>query len=429
MKGQKFTLEEKENIPSSIGVYVFRDKNGKALYIGKSVNLKARINSHIRSAQFSQKEASIVKNTKYIEIFLVPSEYSALILEARLIRKEKPRFNKIWMDDKSYLYIKITNEEFPKVYPVREAEVKDALFYIGPFSSLKVVHNILRFARKIFPFCSQKRLGKKPCFYSKIGLCNPCPSEIVQIKNKDEFERKKKEYLENTQGLIRLLKGDVEYLQKYFYKKLEKLKNKEKFEEAIKVREQIKSLELLNRLSFEENEGVELEKNWKKLEKFLQKEVGIKKLHRIECYDISNLKGKEATGSMVVMKDGVLEKGEYRKFKIKYTEEQGDFSMLSEVIKRRFKHEWEEPDLIIVDGGIPQIREVKRTLKEIEKEIPVIGLAKNPDRIVILKDSKASYIKDFSRKKYLNFLRYLRDESHRFAKKYHLLLRKKKLIV
>ncbi len=428
MKDLKFSLDKVDQIPSSIGVYIFRDEKGKALYIGKSVNLKARILSHIRAASLSEKEASIFKSSKFIEIFLVPSEYLALILEAKLIREERPKFNKIWMDDKSYLYIKITNEEFPKVYPVRERETKDALYFFGPFSSLKVINSLLRSARKIFPFCSQKKIGKKPCFYSKLGLCDPCPAEVKKIKDKKLYEKKKKEYLQNIKGLVKLLQGDVDYLKKHFYKQLERLKKEEKFEEAIKVREQIKRLEALSRLSFEEKDIFEIEKLWEKLGKFLKEKVGLEKLERIECYDISNLKGKEATGSMVVMENGALEKSEYRKFKIKLTEEKGDLEMLSEVIKRRFQNPWKRPDLILLDGGVPQVRKIKQLLKEIGIKIPVIGLAKKPDRIVILKDSKVEYIKDFSRKKFLNFLRYLRDESHRFAKKYHLLLRRKKLV-
>ena len=164
------------------------------------------------------------------------------------------------------------------------------------------------------------------------------------------------------------------------------------------------------------------------MKEFFQKKLGIKKLSWIECYDISNLSGKLSTGSMVVMKEGVLDKAEYRRFKVK-VESAGDQERLAEVVKRRFKNDWEKPDLILLDGGLSQVKFVKRLLEEEGVNIPVVGLAKNPDRLVIPLEKGALYFRSFSKNKFLNFLRLLRDESHRFAKKYHLLLRKKKLLV
>ena len=430
MRLLKFSFSEIDKIPSSIGVYVFEDKKGKPVYIGKSVNIKARINSHIKAAEISEKERSILKSTKRIKVFQVPSEYSALILESKLIRELKPKFNKIWKDDKSYLYIKVTNNEFPRVFPVRERDLKDALFFAGPFSSLRVVNSILRSIRKIFPFCSQKKIGKKPCFYSKIGLCSPCPAEILKFKESDskKYKELKKQYLKNIKGVIELLKGNVDLLEKHFYSLLEKLKKEEKFEKAIELREQLKRLEALQRLSFEEESFTDLGKDWKKLADFFKEKLGLKKLSRIECYDVSNISGKFATGSMVVMEGGVLDKSKYRKFRIK-TQAKGDQERLAEVLRRRFKKNWEKPDVILLDGGLSQVKFVKQALKKQGISIPIIGLAKKPDRLVIPQEKGALYFRSFSRYKFLNFLRILRDESHRFAKKYHLLLRKKRLLV
>ena len=429
MKKTLFKFSDYKKLPSSIGVYIFRDKNKKALYIGKSINIKARVLSHINAAKLSTKEKRIIEESKYIEVYILPSEYSALILEAELIRKERPKYNKIWQDDKSYLYIKITNEEFPKIYPVRKSELKNSLFSLGPFSSLKVVNNILRSIRKVFPFCSQKKLGKRVCFYSKLNLCNPCPSEINQIKDNNLKKLKKQEYLKNIKGAIKLLKGNVELIKKHFYKKLEDFKKQEKFEEAIKLREQIKSLEHLSLLSFENQDYFSKTELWDQLSEFLKKNLKIKTLKRIECYDISRLKNEQITASLVVMKDSMLDKSEYRRFKIKIKKNLSDPQILKQVILRRFKNKWEKPDLILIDGGKPQIKAVLEALNLLKLKVKVLGLAKNPDRVVILKDNKTQYIRGFSRKKYLNLLRLLRDEAHRFAKKYHLLLRKRKFLV
>ncbi len=413
--------------PVSIGVYVFKDKDGRAVYIGKSVNIRSRLKAHLRSASFSEKERKIFEKSQFVEVYPVSSEYSALLLESKLIREERPMYNKIWMDDKSYLYIKVTNEEFPKVYPVRQSEIKDALAFFGPFSSLNVVNSVLRSIRKIFPFCSQKKIGKRACFYSKLGLCNPCPSEIVKVKDKRQFQKLKRQYRKNINGLIKLLNGDVDYIRKFIVNQLERLKKEEKYEEAIKVREQLKRLESLSFLRFEQEEGFDVSKLWEKLADFLKDKLKIKNLTRIECYDISNIKGKEAVGSMVVMVNGLMDKSQYRRFKIRY--QKGDQNMLGEVVLRRFKNNWPLPDLILVDGGEPQVKLIKKVLKKIKVHIPVIGIAKNPDRLVFVEKDSVEYISNFRNNQFLNLLRLLRDESHRFAKKYHLILRKKKLII
>lgn len=147
---------------------------------------------------------------------------------------------------------------------------------------------------------------------------------------------------------------------------------------------------------------------------------------RIECYDVSNLSRKEATASMVVFSDGIADKSQYRRFKIKSRTANSDFEMMEEVISRRLKQKWPMPDLFVVDGGKPQVSIVKTVFTNNSVTTPLIGIAKRPDRIVVGNEHMSTFRPQMNRPSF-NLIRALRDESHRFAKKYHLLLRNKKL--
>ena len=181
------TKKHIKKLPSIIGIYLFK-KNKIVNYIGKSVNIKARISSHLENAKLDNKERLIIDSSNKIEVIPTESEFKTLILEAKLIRKFQPKYNSIWKDDKSPLYIKITiKEEYPKIFLIRKPsfakaskgkELNKNSLYFGPFSSTRTAETIISDIRKITPFCTQKKITKKACFYSKIGLCNPCPNEI-----------------------------------------------------------------------------------------------------------------------------------------------------------------------------------------------------------------------------------------------------------
>lgn len=170
----------------------------------------------------------------------------------------------------------------------------------------------------------------------------------------------------------------------------------------------------------------------KKLQQFLKNYFpNLKNLARIECYDVSNLNFKEATASMVVMQNGIINKNEYRRFKIKNLKSTSDFEMLGETIKRRFSNKWPSPNLLIVDGGRPQVKIIKKTLSELNINIPIIGIAKHPDRLILGDNFFTKiYLKgNDNNLSSLRLIQLIRDESHRFARKYHLFLRSKSLIV
>lgn len=409
-------------LPNTIGVYLF--KNNQAInYIGKSVDIKARILSHLENAKLDNKERLIIKNSNKIETIVTESEFKALILEAKLIREIQPKYNSIWKDDKSPLYIKITIKDgFPKVLITRK-EIDNNSLYFGPFSSVRMVERIINDIRRIIPFCTQKKLSKRGCFYSKIGLCNPCPSEI-------KTENEKNMYRRNIKQVISILKGNVININSALRRQLNDLTKNKQYEEAILIRNKLfrfsRLLSLRDDSNYFSNDN---EKNIEEMMSILKKFYpNLNKLERIETYDISNLGMRHSVGSMIVMKENQIDKKEYRKFKIKQVGLRSDFDRLKEVINRRLQQKWTLPDLMIIDGGRPQLKAVLKILQNNQKDIPLIGIAKNPDRIIVAVEGYPNlFLKNDS--KILNIVRLLRDESHRFARKYHLFLRSKDFLI
>lgn len=431
LKNLKNSKEEIQKLSGFIGIYIFT-KKGKPQYIGKSVNVKARLLSHIENARIDAKERLILTNSDAIEYINTDSEFKALLLESKLIQTHRPRYNVRWRDDKSYLYIKIpVKDEYP-IIQVARREREAGVRYFGPFPSTKSVEELLRQIRRIFPFCTQKSISKSPCFYAKIGLCDPCPSMINAIPNESLKKQFTLLYKKNIREVIRILEGKTEIVQKHLYRLVKKFSDEEDYESALEIRNKINRFEkLMYQRLFDENNPSEYNQSEvavSELHVLLTKfSPQLKKITRIECFDISNLSFKEATASMVVMVNGQIRKDQYRKFRIKNLMLKSDFEMIDEIIRRRFRNKWDEPDLLVVDGGKPQVRVVLAALAQISKNIFVIGIAKNPDRLILGLDGLPTIRPSFHSKGF-SLIRHLRDESHRFAKKYHTLLRKKKLL-
>ena len=428
------TRKEIETLPSTIGIYLFkRDKTIN--YIGKSVNIKARLLSHLENSKLDNKERSMIINSNKIETIVTESEFKALILEAKLIREFQPKYNSIWKDDKSALYIKITiKNEFPKIFINRKpAFVKttadEESLYFGPFSSVRMVEKIINDIRKIVPFCTQKKISNKACFYSKIGLCNPCPNEINRCKGEARLALKH-QYRKNINQVVSILNGNVKKIINDLNKQLNVLIKNSNYEQAIIIRNKIFRFDQLLHLKDDSSFTINnIENNLEEMRVILKKYFSqLIKLDRIETYDISNLGLNQAVGSMVVMKNSQIDRGEYRRFKIKQIGLRSDFDRLSEVIKRRLKQSWPVPDLMIIDGGRPQIKTIIKVFQENQINIPLLGIAKNPDRVIVgVEELPNLFLKNDS--KVLNVIRLLRDESHRFARKYHLFLRSKDFLL
>jgi len=425
-------IQNYKKLPSTNGVYFLRQK-GKPVYIGKSVNIKARLKSHFENAKLDAKEAAIIESCDSIDFIVTDSEFKALILESKLIQEYKPKYNVRWRDDKSYIYIKATiKNRYPKFSITRREDDKNAR-YFGPFPSSRIVREVLKEIRKVFPFCMQRKVGKTPCFYSKIGLCQPCPSAIEKLEDEKAKKAKRSVYMKNFRWALRVLDGKTDLVIKSLQTQIKKLKEQEKFEQAILVRDRLFKLKNVSgRRSFDQENIGEFNKSEKRIESLknlLSRYFQVSKLSRIECFDMSTLSMKDSTASMVVFIDGLSDRTEYKRFKIKNQKAESDFEMLEEVMTRRMKRsDWNVPDLIVIDGGKPQIRITLKVMAEKNLEIPVIGIAKNPDRLII-GDESLQTIRPPLQYPGFQLIQAMRDEAHRFAKKYHTHIRDKNLLL
>ena len=430
-------------VASTTGVYVYK-QGDTPIYIGKAVNLKARLLSHEQNALQDAKEAKIVTTADSIDLIYTDSEFLALVLEARLISTIKPKYNVRWRDDKSHLYIKITmKDEYPKIFMSRR-ENDGKSRYFGPFDSMHSVESLLKHIRRIIPFCTQKIVHRGACFYHKIGLCNPCPN-IIDHEAEPSKTLQKKKYRSQMRTIIRILEGKTDLVFRSLRKEIRDLTKREQYENALKLRDALRQLELLIMLGSFVDGNIHSfnrsEQSLTALQTILKPYFpNIASLHRIECFDNSTLSFQHSTASMIVFTDGMVDKKEYRRFKMK-TQPNNDFDMMKEILERRSKNtRWDKPDLIVIDGGKPQVRAVKEVLnakylmqsnsKKLDLStqnlafctVPIIGLAKNPDRIVVGVDGLPT-IRPQRHDLGYRLLQHMRDEAHRFAKKYHTYLR------
>lgn len=424
---------DKKLFPHKSGVYKFKDQNGKIIYVGKAIDLKTRIASYFSGVQ-SAKTVALVKNIAGVETIIVESELEALILEANLIKKYLPVFNVRLTDDKDYLYIAITKEDFPKIITARKMDLDKMKKFWGPFPSARTVRDTLKLLRRVFPWCSNppkypkyRFANSKPiqfrknrtCFYFHLGLC---PGACVGLISRED-------YLKTIKRFSRFLDGKKDELVEELPTEMMRLSKEQKYEDAARIKKILEGIGYLTQINrtkiYLENPNFLEEETTLALEQ-LQKDLNLPKTpERIECYDISNIQGTDATGSMVVLSHGDIDKSQYRKFKIKLFGRPDDVGMHKEMIKRRLKHsEWKFPDLIIVDGGRGQVRGISYQLSALSLQIPIFGLAKKLEWIY---PPEGDVIKLPKKSLSLKLLQKIRDESHRFAISYHRELRGKSL--
>jgi len=418
----KITTKVYLTLPENPGIYIYYKKD-VPIYVGKAINLKSRIASYFR-LNLETKTKRMLEEANYLSYINVEDELDALLLEARLIKDFQPKYNIIAKDDKEPLYIQITKEEYPRIIVVRKADLnkfKDSNNY-GPFPSSKIVKSVLRMLRRIFPY-SEHKLGNKPCLYSQIGLCNPCPNEIAKSIEHKTLE---KMYLNNIRHIKSILNGNINNVKKTLEKQMKVLSETEKYEQATEFRNKIQKLEYIT--NFKNSTDLYLE-NPNLIEEIRDKELrelsdilGFNNLSRIECYDVAHLQGKFTTASMVTFINGVPEKRLYRHFRIRQIKGNDDYASMRELAKRRINNlaSWGIPDLVIVDGGKGQLSVFQKELENLN--IPVIGLAKRQETLIIpAMKSKINKVHEYKLPKgpALNLVQRMRNEAHRFAQAYH----------
>ncbi len=433
-----------KDLPQTPGVYQFKNDSGEILYVGKSTNVRERIKSHLASD--GEKTRAMVRASTHVDAIAVSSELEALLLEAKLIKQHMPRYNSAAKDDKSPLYIKITtSEEFPRVMTSRREDTPDTFF--GPFPSSQTVKRVLKQIRRVFPYHSGQ-ITKRPCLYSHIGLCNPCPGKIATEIDKDKENVMREEYWNNIKQIIKLLSNKTDVLKKQLEKEMKQVAKTEDFEAAASLRDQLNQLnyitspynnprEYLANPNFLEDIRVEELKSLYTLLKTHYKYLKIPK--RIECFDNSHLAGSAATSSMVTFINGEPDKNFYRHFRIRNANSRDDFAMMQETLTRRVRHfdDWGKPDLIVIDGGKGQVGAARIVFRELGINIPVIGLAKRLEEIIVPKITLVDQGKKTASYTVfrlppgapaLKVLQRMRDEAHRFARRYHFKLRLREVV-
>jgi len=398
-------------LPSTPGVYLFLSAKKEILYIGKATNLKSRVRSYF-SGHDSRGERirKMVSQIDTIEIRQTESVLEAVILEANLIKKHHPKYNVDLKDDKSYSYFVITKEVFPRIIIERQTDLHKVAYkkIYGPYTSKKQMEIVLKILRKIFPFHSSKQKTEKGCLYYQIGLC-PGPYEKAITK---------KEYLKNVRNIEYVLRGQKKRLLITLQKEMEEAAKDEQFENATDLRNKIHALQHIRDVAL-------LTKDNGQIPDVSHKTRSI----RIEGYDISNISGDYAVGSMVVFVGGKPDTSQYRKFKIQTVRGSNDVAMMKEVLTRRLQHaEWDFPDLILLDGGKGHLNMAVKLCKDLKKHIPIAALAKGPTRKKLDLHIAEEYQQNLKITKDISLLEQVRDESHRFAISYHRKLRGKNFI-
>lgn len=412
-----------QSLSQDPGVYIFLDNKGDVIYVGKAINLKKRVSSYFTNKKdLGDKTKILVSQIDKIKTIRVESEIESLLLEANLIKKYQPKYNIKLTDGKAYPLIKITiNDEYPKVLVARKQDDPHSI-YFGPFPNTGAMRLVLRTIRRIFPFQSVLNHPDKLCFYFHLGLC-PCPNVL-----------KDKSYKQTIKHIVKFLNGKTKSIVRDLEKERSDFSKNQQFEQALLIQDKIDAIRLVTSkfykpFQYEINpnlrEDIRNEELNLLIKNLNEEKVIIRKLNRIECFDISNTSGKNATGSMVVFVNGERETSLYRKFKIRgsYNNLPNDFAMMEEVISRRLKHlEWGYPNLIIVDGGKGQISSALKALAQENIHIPVVGLAKQEETIITADFKEIILPKD---SKQLHLVMRIRDEAHRFAIDYHKKLRTK----
>lgn len=538
-------------LPTSPGVYLFKDKAGEVIYVGKAKNLRARVRQYARGGDGRVQITFLLSQLTDVEVLLTNSEKEALLLENTLIKQYWPRYNIRLKDDKSYWHVKVTTHDtWPRLFLTRQV-VKDGSKYLGPFHSSAAVQETLEIIRKIFPLrtCSDTvfRNRTRPCLEYQIKRClGPCTLAVDPV-----------DYQRQLRGALLLLEGKNSELVAQLTTRMQEAAEALRFEEAARLRDQIRAItqtgerqhvatplgndqdiigmyreggfveiqillvrggKLVGNIgySFDDNEFpdeevlAELLTQFYQGERFIpdeillpvtledvaareellserknkkvtvacpqrgdkvrlvemaqenahqsfiekrrgadQKEKTLDSLRRalylqnapkrIECFDISNIQGNLAVGSMVVFDEGEPDKNRYRRFRIKTVEGADDFGMMYEVLTRRYRRALEEndlPDLLMVDGGKGQLGVAIEVLRELNiTQVDLIGLAKmRTERDPFAEDVEHSFERVFlpGRKNpvvlrpnstALFLLQRVRDEAHRFAITYHRQLR------
>jgi excinuclease ABC subunit C len=400
-----------DKLPLTPGIYLMRDTRGEILYIGKAKSLRKRVRSYFKVPAPLPKITILMSKVRAIDHIDTPTEVDALLLEAQLVRKYKPRYNQDLKDDKSFPLLKITREKFPRLCMTRQKSDKKADYY-GPYTDAKLLRQAVDLIQALFPIRKCQVLPKTACLYHHLGQClAPC----IKPDIKPEYDRLIGE-------VKRFLGGGKKSFAEYLKDRMEKASGELRFEDAQFFKEQIDALSKLRRKRFlpkNPGQGISLSATLE-----LKQRLKLDRIpERIVCFDVSNVQGDLAVASKVSFYRELPDKFGYRRYRIKGVSGINDYAMIAEALTRMLRavkdgREDFLPDLIMIDGGRGHLNVAAKVLtREGMASIELISIAKQFEWVhsrkfraplVLASDSPALYL-----------LKKIRDESHRFAIAYH----------
>ncbi|MBI5370356.1 excinuclease ABC subunit UvrC [Candidatus Uhrbacteria bacterium] len=426
-----------KTLPDEPGVYFYYDVAGKLLYVGKATSLRSRVGSYFTKAH-ENRIADMVAQIQRIDYIVTPTVIEALVLEANQIKAKKPKYNILQRDDKSFLYLVITNEPYPKpvlmrghelerlgIDPFRTALTAQAkrkfLRVFGPYPSGASLKKALDLIRRAIPWsdCNPPSVtGRhRPCFNVHLEKCpGVCTGAITQ-----------KAYRAIIRQLVLFFDGKKKVLMRAMERNMKRAADALKFEEAAAIRRHVYALQHIQDVALISREDIELPYATSVSDEAVDLDG------RIEAYDISHISGTSAVGSMIVFEEGKPTKSLYRKFKIKTVIGPDDVGMLEEMMRRRLARTkiapkaWPLPQIMVIDGGEGQVRRVQDVMNELGIQVPLMGIAKGFDRKqdrLVFDHSNLELLRVAKRGKEL--FQWARDEAHRFAVSYHRSLRLKR---
>ena len=426
-----------KDLPVQPGVYFHKDANGKIIYVGKAAVLRNRVRQYFqKTRELDTKTQVLVGEIADLEWITVESEIDALFLESEMIKRYKPRYNILLRDDKSQIFVRLNmNDPYPYLSFTRQP-LDDGAEYFGPYYNGWAVKKALRYLRRAFPYSTHETMPKRVCLQYHLGLCPGVEEQKISSA----------EYKKTLRKLIMYLKGERVKLVTQLESEMKGAAKAHEFEKAANLRNQLSNLKQLSKqIIFGDREFMDISKD--KALSGLEKLLGLPQLPaRIEGYDISHMQGSHNVASMVVATNGLADKSQYRKFKMRIPGN-NDFAHMHEVISRRFSgrhNDWPTPGLLLIDGGKGQLQAALKALHEQGQAIPAIGLAKRLEEIIIVKDSAIRLNRDAYPEAYITenddfyvvllpkdshivkLLQRVRDESHRFAVSYHTHLKREK---
>ncbi len=415
-------LEKLKTLPAAPGVYFHKGTDGKIIYVGKAAVLKNRVRQYFHKTPKDPKTEALVREIADTDWIVVDTEIDALFLESEMIKRYMPKWNILLRDDKTVSYVRIDmKSEVPYISFTRTPQ-DDKATYIGPFYGKTAVEKALRILRKIFPYYDKPYDGKKT-LHTDLGL-----TPGIEIGKTTPTEYKK-----NLRKLRLYLEGGRHKLMKDLEKQMQRAATAQKFEEAAELRSQLFGLrELQKKIVFSDKEFLDISSDQALVE--LQKMLNLAEPpRRIEGYDISHQSGTNVVGSMVVFTNGASDRSEYRKFKLRH-QKNDDAGNLREVVERRLRHtEWEYPNLVILDGGIPQLGAVQDLFSA--HNIPLIGRDKSGDHTrnaavrIIVPDGEGFRPALLPGDSHVaKLIARIDEEAHRFAITYHTLLKRKNML-